>query len=320
MTVRFLVGGPAKENVARRLHRALAFDDPLALVAQILWRRYNPFEGRCLRFLDLQEHVILIRRHEEPDGAKCSNAADANNLDGYIGERIPFDEIAPLRQERAAVARKNRGWIDRAEAASFHIEMIDQRRAVLDMGAAAIGCCEMGKIIVRLQIFFCLYQGCKDPLSELRIIDPLGLVAKAGIWYLVARSGNEMRTFRAERILGVTETDEHFTRPDGFDLVGLWRQWTIDFEDRLPAFPVIVRVPRDEAREIGSYWEAQLLDDGSRSGTALVKVIFPSESAAVHQIIAWGEKSDIVEPDVLRAQVVARAHEVIAHHGRLNVR
>jgi predicted DNA-binding transcriptional regulator YafY len=163
------------------------------------------------------------------------------------------------------------------------------------------------------------YKDQNQRTSE-RVIDPLGLVAKAGIWYLVARSGNEMRTFRAERILGVTETDEHFTRPDGFDLVGFWRQWTIDFEDRLPAFPVIVRVPRDEAREIGSYWEAQLLDDGSRSGTALVKVIFPSESAAVHQIIAWGEKSDIVEPDVLRAQVVARAHEVIAHHGRLNVR
>ena len=163
------------------------------------------------------------------------------------------------------------------------------------------------------------YKDSNQRTSE-RIIDPLGLVAKAGVWYLVARSGDEMRTFRAERILGVTETEERFARPEGFDLVHFWRQWTTDYEDRLPAFPVIVRVPRDEAREVGSYWEAQLLDDGSRSGTALVKVIFPSEGAAIQQIIAWGEKSEIVEPDALRDQVVACAHEVITHHGRNNGR
>jgi predicted DNA-binding transcriptional regulator YafY len=149
-----------------------------------------------------------------------------------------------------------------------------------------------------------------------RVIDPFGLVAKAGVWYLVARYGAEMRTFRAERILGVEETEERFVRPDDFDLVSFWRQWTTEYEERLPAYPVILRVPPDQAEEVCSYWEAHVLDNGARSATHLVKVIFPSESTALHQIIAWGDRSEIVEPDTLREMVVARAQEVVNHHSR----
>jgi predicted DNA-binding transcriptional regulator YafY len=147
-----------------------------------------------------------------------------------------------------------------------------------------------------------------------RIIDPLGLVAKAGVWYLVARSGEEMRTFRAERILGVEETEVCFERPQGFDLVGFWRQWIADFEERLPAYPVIMRVPRDDVEEVRSYWEAHVLDDAPRNATVLVKVIFPGEGSAIHQIIAWGDRTEIVEPQELRDKVLARAQQVLDHH------
>jgi predicted DNA-binding transcriptional regulator YafY len=147
-----------------------------------------------------------------------------------------------------------------------------------------------------------------------RIIDPLGLVAKAGIWYLVARSGDEMRTFRAERILDVEELDERFERPAGFDLVAFWREWARKFEDGLPTYPVLIKVARDFADNVTSYWESHVLESKPHPETLLVRTIFPSEEAAVHQLVAWGSKVEIVEPADLRELVVKRANEVLAHY------
>jgi predicted DNA-binding transcriptional regulator YafY len=147
-----------------------------------------------------------------------------------------------------------------------------------------------------------------------RIIDPLGLVAKAGIWYLVARSGGEMRTFRAERILHVEELDEHFERPAGFDLVAFWRDWTRTFEDGLPTYPVLIKVARDFADTVTAYWESHVLESKPHPETLLLRTIFPCEEAAVHQLMAWGNKVEIIEPAGLGELLVKRAHEVLAHY------
>ena len=44
--------------------------------------------------------------------------------------------------------------------------------------------------------------------NEVRI-GPLGLVLKAGVWYLVAQKGSTCRTYRASNILAVESLDEH---------------------------------------------------------------------------------------------------------------
>src|SRR5258706_12606098 len=52
-----------------------------------------------------------------------------------------------------------------------------------------------------------------------RVVDPLGLVAKASIWYLVSRVEDEMRVFRLSRTLAAELLDEPCERPPDFDLV-----------------------------------------------------------------------------------------------------
>ena len=51
-----------------------------------------------------------------------------------------------------------------------------------------------------------------------RVVHPLGLVEKDSIWYLVADTDAGMRTFRVNRVRGVTPTGEPVVRPPGFDL------------------------------------------------------------------------------------------------------
>src|SRR4051812_27445086 len=51
-----------------------------------------------------------------------------------------------------------------------------------------------------------------DEVSE-RTVEPLGLVLKAGIWYVVARRDGEIRTYRASRIQSLELQQERFERP-----------------------------------------------------------------------------------------------------------
>ena len=53
------------------------------------------------------------------------------------------------------------------------------------------------------------------------LVEPLGLVAKTNIWYLVGGVKQEMRVFRVARIQKAQMTDQPFTRPTNFNLCGV---------------------------------------------------------------------------------------------------
>ena len=63
-----------------------------------------------------------------------------------------------------------------------------------------------------------------------RLVEPLGLVLKGGVWYLVGRRESGMRTYRLSQIQALTLTDEQFERPAEFDLPRHWQESTAAFE------------------------------------------------------------------------------------------
>src|SRR3546814_15428693 len=66
-----------------------------------------------------------------------------------------------------------------------------------------------------------------------RAAQPLGLVLKAGHWYLVARVGKDLRTYRVSKILKVDASEEVFERPADFDLARHWQGEVARFESSL---------------------------------------------------------------------------------------
>lgn len=56
-----------------------------------------------------------------------------------------------------------------------------------------------------------------------RVVHPLGLVTKRGIWYLVANTAKGIRTFRLSRVQQVTSLPDPVDRPDDFDLDATWQ-------------------------------------------------------------------------------------------------
>lgn len=63
-----------------------------------------------------------------------------------------------------------------------------------------------------------------------RVLEPLGLVLKSGLWYLVAAHDGAIRTYRLDAIRALSVSDEHFERPPGLDLARYWADSTARFE------------------------------------------------------------------------------------------
>ena len=80
-----------------------------------------------------------------------------------------------------------------------------------------------------------------DGATVERLVDPLGLVAKGGVWYLVASVEGELRSYRVSRVLGAEATEASFARPPAFDLAAYWQQSTADFKANLPRYPATLR-------------------------------------------------------------------------------
>jgi predicted DNA-binding transcriptional regulator YafY len=147
-----------------------------------------------------------------------------------------------------------------------------------------------------------------------RVVDPLGLVSKAGVWYLIARSNEDMRSFRVERIRGADELGERFERPADFELEKYWSESTARFaaESRPNEYVVTMRADLEALERIRSYWTTEIVEQNERD--ALVRVTFPEVEMAVYHAVAWCDAVTIVEPDELRDLTIARARQTLERY------
>jgi Predicted transcriptional regulator len=63
-------------------------------------------------------------------------------------------------------------------------------------------------------------------------VKPYGLVAKAGIWFLISEGASGIHAYRLSRIQALSVTEERFERPEHFDLQAFWKLWVLHYEAR----------------------------------------------------------------------------------------
>lgn len=136
------------------------------------------------------------------------------------------------------------------------------------------------------------YQRPADESPSERVVHPLGLVTKRGVWYLVASTERGVRTYRVSRVHGVTPLDAPVVRPSGFDLDAEWERIVTAVEAKRPSVEARIRVDPDVAH--------------------LVRWIFRGR-VEVHDTDerAWIEMS-VAEhtPEALAAQLAGLAHRI----------
>jgi len=159
----------------------------------------------------------------------------------------------------------------------------------------------------------------RDDRVERRPLDPLGLVLKGGVWYLVAGSKGEPRTFRVSRVEAI-EVGERFERPDGFDLAGFWSASTARFEAEMPSVAITIRVdpaalPSLE-RAIGRAAAATLVVPNHADPDGWLRVRFRHESlgAAFYDLLPRLRTVEVLAPPELREQFAAAGQALVARY------
>ncbi|MFQ6394115.1 helix-turn-helix transcriptional regulator [Nocardia sp. KC 131] len=147
-----------------------------------------------------------------------------------------------------------------------------------------------------------------------RRLDPLGLVLKAGIWYLVAREGSAVRSYRAGRITSAEQTGESFTRPQHFDLAEHWSESAEDFARSMLRVRARCRIAATHLRLLRLMNEPAALAEAMDSAAApdsegWVELTLPSESYEVlaSAILPLGQYCEVLDPPELRAQLAETA-------------
>jgi predicted DNA-binding transcriptional regulator YafY len=158
------------------------------------------------------------------------------------------------------------------------------------------------------------YESWRDLVT--RDVDPLGLVLKAGIWYLVAAVKGQPRTYRVSNIHELELISGPVKRPARFDLARFWTDWSREFEARLmrdramvKLSPAGVRILRDTS---AAAHEAVISGGKPCKPDGWVKAEIPVESIeyATRQLLRLGAEVEIVGPPELRAGIAREAERV----------
>lgn len=146
-----------------------------------------------------------------------------------------------------------------------------------------------------------------------RRLEPYGLVLKAGVWYLVAKSGRTPRTYRIARIHALDTLPETFARDRGFDLTTYWQEWGEQYRARLYPEEATVRLS-PFARDLLPFYLGPAAaraarETGRPDRQGWTRVVIPIESLrhGCLALLRFGADAEVLEPAELRAMVADAA-------------
>ena len=156
-----------------------------------------------------------------------------------------------------------------------------------------------------------------------RSLEPLGLVLKAGVWYLVASSDGGVRTYRVSRIRAAVSTDEQVARPADFDLAAYWAESISAYEREAPRVTVTIRIDPAVigvlADAVGgqAVRQAETIPAEDPEGWVHLRVTadWPEEVPA--RLIGLGGRAEILDPPEVRERAIILARRMLERHGVL---
>ncbi|MGB7363454.1 MAG: WYL domain-containing protein, partial [Rhodococcus sp. (in: high G+C Gram-positive bacteria)] len=152
-----------------------------------------------------------------------------------------------------------------------------------------------------------------DPAAAQRDVDPYGLVAKAGRWYLVADVGGEPALFLLARVTSWTVLDTRATRRDGCTLASLWDQLKASTE-RAGGVEVTARI-RSSRLDLASRILGSRMGRTSEVGSEWTNITLSyNDIQGVRQLLQFGDNIEVIGPPRARKVVATLAADLASRH------
>ena len=163
------------------------------------------------------------------------------------------------------------------------------------------------------------YERWAAPRVVNRVLAPYGVVLKGGRWYVVADSGESIRTYRVSQILRLQVLDEPFERPEGFDLAQHWDAYLREFDARRYQDEAIVRLSPRIVPQLPQLLEPAIVRAVKGSAQppdadGWIRAVVPIESVehTAGMLLRLGADAEVLAPVGLRerlAEIVAALAE-----------
>jgi predicted DNA-binding transcriptional regulator YafY len=148
-----------------------------------------------------------------------------------------------------------------------------------------------------------------------RLVDPLGLIDKDDIWYLIAGTEKGQRTFRVERITEAELTGVPAVRPDDFDLSEAWSRVVEEMEQQRSLLAATLLM---EERFL---WVMQ--DRHGRhvevvgpvaDGRIKLRLTAPTPLMIAQHLAGWGGMIEVLDPPSVQAELARLGKELVARY------
>jgi predicted DNA-binding transcriptional regulator YafY len=231
--------------------------------------------------------------------------ANATHILGDLGMRSNFDMASlkllaslPLSVQQDAAKVRQRIHVDGAGWYQYANEPVPCLTTIQD----AIWMERMLKITYL-----------REGQAVVRLVNPLGIVVKSTIWYLVASVDDELRTYRVSRIQQAEITEVPFTRPGGFELVSYWEQSTLDFKANLPQYPTLIKIkPQAHSRlQKERFVAIQEIRSSDDEAWMTLDVNFQMLETACQSVLSYGAELEVLKPEALRNMVYEAALNLV---------
>jgi len=168
------------------------------------------------------------------------------------------------------------------------------------------------------------YQRDEGGPEKTREVGPLGLVNKAGTWYLVAvrhaAPGRGPSVYRAGRVTSARLLAGPVSRPADFDLAAFWEHWSAAFvtsrsqvEVAVLATPTALAIFPHAFGEAGRR-AAEAAGPAGADGRREVTLTFEEERVAAHRLAGFGGEVEVLSPESVRAELSRLAKSLLARY------
>jgi predicted DNA-binding transcriptional regulator YafY len=166
-----------------------------------------------------------------------------------------------------------------------------------------------------------LAYGRADGVQVERLVDPLGLVAKGAVWYLVAATEQrDIRTYRVSRVHSARLASDTCEVPEGFDLSTYWQASKERLVAGVPRFPVCLAADPSavsDFKSAGRWSRVESVSPVQPDGRVLVTMQFELEEDACAFVLSFGARVELLEPLHLRREVAIRSARAAALYDEL---
>ena len=156
-----------------------------------------------------------------------------------------------------------------------------------------------------------------------RSLDPLGLVLKAGVWYLVAGSEGQARTYRVSRIRAAIASEETVARPPDFDLASYWAESITAYERDAPRIAITVRIDPAVLGVLADAVGGQAVRQAERipaedpEGWIHLRLTADWPEEVPGRLIMLGSRAEILDPPEVRDRAILLARRMLERHAAL---